>query len=57
MVISARERGRVKKAERIVWKLLTNLSVRSLRSAIEKLTWYATRWKIEVCQSQPVKTT
>ena len=25
MVISARERGRVKKAERIVWKLLTTL--------------------------------
>jgi hypothetical protein len=46
-VIEARERGRVKRTERIVWKLLTNLPVRSLRSAIEKLTWYAMRWKIE----------
>lgn len=46
-VIEARERGPVKNAERIVWKLLTNLPVRSLRSAIEKLSWYALRWKIE----------
>jgi hypothetical protein len=46
-VIEARERGRVKKAERIVWKLITNLPVRSLRAAIEKLSWYAMRWKIE----------
>jgi hypothetical protein len=46
-VIEARERGQVKNAERIVWKLLTNLPVRSLRSAIEKLSWYALRWKIE----------
>jgi hypothetical protein len=46
-VIEARERGQVKNAERIVWKLLTNLPVRSLRSAIEKLSWDALRWKIE----------
>ena len=46
-VIEARERGSVKNAERIVWKLLTNLPVRSLRAAIEKLSWYALRWKIE----------
>jgi hypothetical protein len=46
-VIEAREQGRVKQEARIVWKLLTNLPVRSLRSAIEKLTWYALRWKIE----------
>jgi hypothetical protein len=46
-VIEARELGRGKKGERIVWKLLTNLPVRSLRSAIEKLSWYAMRWKIE----------
>jgi hypothetical protein len=45
--IEARERGPVKNAERIVWKLLTNLPVHSLRSAIEKLSWYALRWKIE----------
>jgi hypothetical protein len=46
-VIEARERGPVKNAERIVWKLLTNLPVRSLRAAIEKLTWYAMRWNME----------
>jgi hypothetical protein len=54
-VIEARERGGGKKEERVVWKLLTNLPVRSLSAAIEKLRWYALRWKIEVCQSQPVK--
>ena len=31
-----------------MWKLITNLTVKSLRSAIEKLDWYALRWKIEV---------
>lgn len=31
----------------IIWKLLTNLPVRSLAEAIEKLQWYAMRWKIE----------
>ena len=29
------------------WKLLTDLPVSSLRSAVEKLDWYALRWKIE----------
>jgi hypothetical protein len=47
-VMEARERGPGKNAERIVWKLLTNLPVRSLRAAIEKLTWYAPRWEIGV---------
>jgi hypothetical protein len=47
-VIEARERGQVKKDERIVWRLLTNLPVRSLQAALEKLTWYALRWKIEM---------
>ena len=46
-VIEARERGRGKNAERSVWKLLTNLPVPSLHAAIENLTWYALRWKIE----------
>jgi len=46
-VSEARERGRVKQEERIVWKLLTNLPVRSVLAAIEKLRWYALRWKIE----------
>jgi hypothetical protein len=34
--------------EPIVWKLLTSLPVRTLPEAIEKLNWYAMRWKIEV---------
>jgi hypothetical protein len=31
----------------IEWKLLTDLPVRSREEAIEKLRWYAMRWKIE----------
>ena len=34
--------------EPIVWKLLTSLPVKTLAQAIEKLNWYAMRWKIEV---------
>jgi hypothetical protein len=30
----------------IEWKLLTDLPVRSRREAVEKIGWYATRWKI-----------
>lgn len=30
------------------WKLITNLAVRSGSEAIEKINWYAMRWKIEV---------
>lgn len=30
-----------------MWKLLTDLEVRSRQQAIEKLNWYAQRWKIE----------
>lgn len=47
-VIHANERGQPKRRKKIAWKLITNLSVRSRREAVEKLTWYATRWKIEV---------
>ncbi len=32
----------------IVWKLLTDLEVASLAEAVEKIRWYALRWKIEV---------
>lgn len=32
----------------IEWKLITNLSVTTRAAAIEKLNWYAQRWKIEV---------
>ena len=47
-VIYAEERGTPKGRERISWKLLTDLPVRSRAEAIEKLQWYALRWKIEV---------
>ena len=47
-VIHAMERGTPHGREKIAWKLITNLAVKSLKSAIEKLVWYAMRWKIEV---------
>ena len=46
-VIHATERGVPEGQLPITWKLLTNLPVRSLAAAIQKLTWYALRWKIE----------
>lgn len=47
-VISARERDEPQGRERIDWKLITNLAVRCRQDAIEKLDWYALRWKIEL---------
>jgi len=47
-VIHATERGTPKGRERIEWKLATNLPVTSRQDIIEKLSWYALRWKIEV---------
>jgi hypothetical protein len=46
-VIHAQEKDAPKGRERINWKLLTDLPVRSRQDAVEKLTWYAQRWKIE----------
>ncbi len=46
-VIYAQERGRPKDREPIDWKLLTDLPVRSRAEAIQKLVWYASRWKVE----------
>lgn len=34
--------------EPIDWKLVTNLPVEDLSAAVEKLSWYALRWKAEV---------
>jgi hypothetical protein len=45
--IHARELTAPHGRERLDWKLLTNLPVRSRKEAVEKLTWYATRWKVE----------
>jgi Transposase DNA-binding len=47
-VIHAEERGAPKNRKKIDWKLITDLPVQSCKGAIEKLEWYAFRWKIEV---------
>lgn len=47
-VIHAEERGRPRNRKKIEWKLITDLPVRSRKEALEKLQWYALRWKIEV---------
>ncbi|RYD28187.1 MAG: IS4 family transposase, partial [Verrucomicrobiaceae bacterium] len=46
-VIHAMERGAPAGCEPIDWKLLTSLPVSSLEEAVEKMDWYALRWKIE----------
>ena len=46
-VIYAQERGEPQDREKIDWKLITDLPVTSRADAIEKLNWYACRWKIE----------
>ena len=45
--LHAKESKTPKGREQIDWKLLTDLPVRSCLDAIEKLEWYAQRWKIE----------
>ena len=47
-VIHAKERGAPKGRKPIDWKLITDLAVGSNKDAIEKLNWYAMRWKIEI---------
>lgn len=46
-VIHAWEHSQPRGRKPISWKLLTDLPVENLESAIEKLDWYAQRWKIE----------
>ena len=46
-VIYAEEKKKPSNREKINWKLITNLSVNTLQEAIEKINWYAMRWKIE----------
>jgi hypothetical protein len=46
-VTHATERSGPKGRRPLEWKLITDLPVRSRRDAIEKLDWYAMRWKIE----------
>jgi hypothetical protein len=47
-VIHASEARKPRGRARIEWKLVTDLAVNSMRSAVEKLRWYAQRWKIEL---------
>ena len=47
-VIHAQERGKPEGRAAIDWKLITDLPVHSPEDAIEKLGWYAQRWKIEL---------
>jgi len=46
-VIHADERGTPEGREPIRWRLLTDLPVENLAAAVEKLDWYALRWKVE----------
>lgn len=47
-VIHAREARKPRGRERIEWKLVTDLAINSPEDAVEKLQWYAQRWKIEL---------
>jgi len=47
-VIHAEEAATPRHRKKISWKLITDLPVNSGRAAVEKLEWYAIRWKIEV---------
>jgi len=46
-VIHAQEAATPTGREKVDWKLITNLPIRSRKDAVEKLAWYAMRWKIE----------
>jgi hypothetical protein len=46
-VIYAQESTTPRDRERIDWKLITNLPVRTRKDAVERLAWYAMRWRIE----------
>jgi hypothetical protein len=47
-VIHARERRKPRNRASLDWKLITDLPVRSRAEAVEKLRWYAMRWKVEL---------
>ena len=62
-VIYAQEQTTPVGRDRIDWKLITNLPVKSRADALQKISWYAMRWKIEMfhkvlksgCQAQQSK--
>lgn len=47
-IVHAQEQEVPENRSPIDWKLITDLPITSLEEAIEKLQWYALRWKIEV---------
>jgi Putative restriction endonuclease/Transposase DNA-binding len=47
-VIHTREATQPRGRDRVDWKLVTDLAVTSPEEAIERLRWYAQRWKIEL---------
>src|SRR5690625_2380972 len=47
-ITHAREKDKLKGRDPIDWKLVTDMPVRTRTEAIEKLRWYALRWKIEM---------
>lgn len=47
-ILHACERDEPEDRPRIAWKLITDLPVETPEAAIEKLNWYAQRWKIEL---------
>ena len=47
-VITAKERKVPKGRDRIDWKLMTDIKLGRIEEVVEKLEWYALRWKIEV---------
>ena len=46
-IVHAQERNAPANRAPLEWKLITNLTVDSEAQAIEKIDWYAMRWKIE----------
>ena len=62
-VLHATERDAPKNRDPIDWTLVTDLPIRSSTDAVEKLNWYAMRWKIETfhkilksgCKAEDVK--
>jgi hypothetical protein len=46
-VLHAQEQGTPHGRDPVAWKLITDLPIRNRSEAVEKLTWYALRWRIE----------
>ncbi|MGY0782781.1 IS4-like element ISLpn5 family transposase, partial [Azospirillum argentinense] len=46
-ILHARELEQPENRPRIDWKLVTDLPVADTAAAVEKLRWYALRWRVE----------